>query len=179
MKIATFADRLNEALKIKQINAADLARQTKISEGLVSGYKHGKFEPKQKKLDIIARVLNVSIPWLMGGDVPMGTYDGNNNVKFEATAEEQEQIIKIRQLSKLGQQTIKILVENLFQIENNMDYPKIELTEEDKKKIDEILYQEQNSGYVAAFGGDIRRVPPLTKEQKEQADKILGEKSQK
>lgn len=78
MKVATFAERLNIALSTRNILAADLARQTGISEGLISGYKHGKFEPKQQKLDSIAQVLNVSIPWLMGGDVPMGYYDGSD-----------------------------------------------------------------------------------------------------
>ena len=42
-----------------------------IDEGTLSNYKKGKYEPKQRKLELIADSLNVSIPWLMGADVPM------------------------------------------------------------------------------------------------------------
>ena len=34
-------------------------------------YKSGKYVAKQKRLDAYANILNVSIPWLMGEDVPM------------------------------------------------------------------------------------------------------------
>ncbi len=71
----TFAERFIEALKVKNITAAELSRLSGASEGLISDYKKGVYEPKQRRLDAFARILNVSIPWLMGADVPMGHYD--------------------------------------------------------------------------------------------------------
>lgn len=67
----TFAQRLNKALIIRGLTAADLSRKLEINEGTISQYKSGSYEPKQRRLHAIAEALNVSIPWLMGADVPM------------------------------------------------------------------------------------------------------------
>ena len=67
----TFAQRLNKALIIRGLTAADLSRKLGINEGTISQYKSGSYEPKQRRLQAIAEALNVSIPWLMGADVPM------------------------------------------------------------------------------------------------------------
>ena len=69
--MATFADRLKEALEIRNISAAELSRKLGINEGTMSQYKAGKYEPKQRRLQEISQILSVSIPWLMGADVPM------------------------------------------------------------------------------------------------------------
>ena len=66
-----FKNRLNEALTIRQMSAAELSRRSGIDEGTLSNYKKGKYEPKQRKLEAISRALDVSIAWLMGADVPM------------------------------------------------------------------------------------------------------------
>lgn len=67
----TFKDRLNEALSVREMSAAELSRLSGIDEGTLSNYKKGKYEPKQRKLDAIALALNVSVAWLMGADIPM------------------------------------------------------------------------------------------------------------
>ena len=67
----TFSERFCEALSIRNITAAELSRKLNINEGTISQYKKGLYEPKQRRLQAIAEVLNVSIPWLMGADVPM------------------------------------------------------------------------------------------------------------
>ena len=64
--MATFAERLNEALSIRDVTAAELSRITGISEGSISQYRRGTFEAAQRNLDLIATALNISIPWLMG-----------------------------------------------------------------------------------------------------------------
>lgn len=69
--MATFSERLNEALENKRISAADLSRHLGVDEGTISNYRKGKYEPKQRRTQAIATYLNVSIPWLMGADVPM------------------------------------------------------------------------------------------------------------
>ena len=69
--MATFADRLKEALEIRNISAAELSRKLGINEGTMSQYKAGKYEPKQRRLQEISQILSVSIPWLVGADVPM------------------------------------------------------------------------------------------------------------
>ena len=68
------SSRLQQALKIRNMKQADLSQLTNIPKSAISQYLSGKFEPKQDRLEIIARVLNVSEAWLMGYDVP---YDRN------------------------------------------------------------------------------------------------------
>lgn len=69
--MTAFKDRLNEALSMRNMTAAELSRLSGIDEGTLSNYKKGKYEPKQRKLESLAIALNVSIAWLMGADVPM------------------------------------------------------------------------------------------------------------
>lgn len=69
--MATFAERFTQALIIRQISAAELSRRLNINEATLSQYKKGMYEPKQRRTELIAKALNVSIPWLMGADVPM------------------------------------------------------------------------------------------------------------
>lgn len=67
--MATFAERFCEALKMRHITAAELSRKLNINEGTLSQYKKGLYEPKQKRTEAIAKALNVSVAWLVGGDV--------------------------------------------------------------------------------------------------------------
>lgn len=67
----TFAQRFSQALLLRNITAAELSRRLGVNEGTISNYKKGTYEPKQRRLEAIATILNVSIPWLMGADVPM------------------------------------------------------------------------------------------------------------
>lgn len=69
--MSIFSDRLKEALDKRDISAAELSRRIGVNEGTISNYKKGLYEPKQRRLEEISQVLNVSIPWLMGADVPM------------------------------------------------------------------------------------------------------------
>ena len=64
------ADRLREAMNDAGKKQADLARETGLDKGAISSYLSGKYEPKQKAIGALARVLNVSEMWLWGYDVP-------------------------------------------------------------------------------------------------------------
>lgn len=66
-----FKERLDEAMRIRDISAAELSRISKVNEGAISQYRAGKYKASQRSLDKLARALNVSIPWLMGADIPM------------------------------------------------------------------------------------------------------------
>ena len=59
-------DRLKEALYIRGMTAAELARQSGLDKGSISNYLKGKFIPKQNAIASMARALGVSPAWLMG-----------------------------------------------------------------------------------------------------------------
>ncbi|NTW95550.1 MAG: helix-turn-helix domain-containing protein [Erysipelotrichaceae bacterium] len=61
-----FAERLQVALSIRKIKAAELATRTGLSQSLISQYLNGKFDAKNDKICAIASALNVSESWLAG-----------------------------------------------------------------------------------------------------------------
>lgn len=63
-----FKDRLEQALTMRNMKPADLARLTGIGEGAISQYRKGAYKATQRNLEKISKVLSVSIPWLMGAD---------------------------------------------------------------------------------------------------------------
>ena len=65
---ATFAERLNYALDMKQITKAELSRMTGISKSSLTRYTKGDWEGKQDAVYAIARALHVDEAWLMGYD---------------------------------------------------------------------------------------------------------------
>ena len=69
--MATTADRISEAMKLRDMRQADLVEKTGISKGALSSYTSGRYVPKQNNVYLIAKALDVSEAWLMGADVPM------------------------------------------------------------------------------------------------------------
>lgn len=68
---ATCGERIKKALRIKGMKQSDLCQITKIPKSAISQYISGAFEPKQDRVYLISKALNVSEAWLMGFDVPM------------------------------------------------------------------------------------------------------------
>lgn len=69
--VATFSERLQESLKIKNLKAIELANLSGISRGAISSYLSGRWKAKQDNIYLLAKALNVNEAWLMGYDVPM------------------------------------------------------------------------------------------------------------
>lgn len=66
--MAEFRERLEEAMKLRGVSAAELSKRTGISEGGISQYRKGLYKANQKNLEKIATALFVPIHWLMGLD---------------------------------------------------------------------------------------------------------------
>ena len=66
-----FSERLDEALRIRKVSAAELSKKLGLNEGTISNYRAGRYSPKQDRIEQIANALDVSIAWLLGADVPM------------------------------------------------------------------------------------------------------------
>lgn len=77
--VATFKERLIEAMKKNNMKAIDLSEKTGISKARISQYVNGVYIPKSRSTLAIAKALNVSEIWLMGLDVPMERMISNNN----------------------------------------------------------------------------------------------------
>ena len=77
---SNFKDRFSVVLNDRNMSMADVAKITGISRSSLSEYAKGKFVPKQDKVYLISKALDVSPAWLMGFDV-----DIDNHKKNEAT----------------------------------------------------------------------------------------------
>lgn len=71
VQVASIAERLREAMNIRDMKQVDLVRQTGINRSAISRYLSGEYEPKNKPVYELAKALDVSDQWLLGYDVPM------------------------------------------------------------------------------------------------------------
>lgn len=150
MKESNTADRLKLILKEKNMRAIDLVNKCqplckkyniKLGRNDVSQYLSGKFEPSQKKLSLLAEVLNVNEVWLMG-------YKVNKIELSEEDFLNNEQIINGYYLNKMKVLTADKTIRNVFnendepdELELLFDKHKEILTESDKTLIKTIIEQ--------------------------------------
>ena len=70
-KVATFQERLVEALNAKNMTQSELGRSIGLTRSGVNKYVKGIAVPSIARIDMISQTLGVSELWLMGYDVPM------------------------------------------------------------------------------------------------------------
>jgi transcriptional regulator with XRE-family HTH domain len=68
--VANFKDRLREAMAARNMKAVELSEKTGIHKASISYYLSGTNVPKQDRIFLIAKALEVNEAWLMGYDVP-------------------------------------------------------------------------------------------------------------
>ncbi len=82
MLVSNFANRLKEAMVIKNIKASEIVYKSKLlyednkinkplTKPLISHYLKGTYEAKQDNVYTLSLILDVDEGWLMGYDIPM------------------------------------------------------------------------------------------------------------
>lgn len=98
MKSCNTAERLKQIMEERNLRQIDIIEKcrpfckelgVKMGRSDFSQYLSGKIQPKQTKLAILSRALNVSEAWLMGFDVPMSS----NGASTAETMDEREQVL--------------------------------------------------------------------------------------
>lgn len=106
----TCAARICKAMQLRNMRQVDLSIKTGIPKSAISQYCSGSFNPKQKRLFLIAQALDVDEAWLMGLDVPMKRTEDIASAPLpqqtNLSATEQELIRKFRQLDDRGKATV-------------------------------------------------------------------------
>lgn len=64
-------NRIREALQIRNMKQVELAEKTGIAKGTINNWLNNRYQPKQKALMKMAKVLEVSELWLAGYNVPL------------------------------------------------------------------------------------------------------------
>lgn len=62
----TIANRLREAMSLRNMKQVDLVEKTKIPKSSINQYLSGYAEPKSDRVALLAEALDVSPVWLMG-----------------------------------------------------------------------------------------------------------------
>jgi transcriptional regulator with XRE-family HTH domain len=106
---ATCAERIKKGLQIKGMKQADLCQITKIPKSAISQYVSGAFEPKQDRIYLISKALNVSEAWLMGYDVPMERQD--LNIPPEEPKLSEEETILLELFSRVPEDKQKLVLQ--------------------------------------------------------------------
>ena len=106
----TISARIKKALRIKGMKQADLCQITKIPKSSLSQYLSGDFEPKQDRIYLISKALNVSEAWLMGFDVPMDRQKASAPSKVELNEGEQLLIDLFRKIPEDQQPLVLNLI---------------------------------------------------------------------
>lgn len=119
--ICELKNRLKTGMSLRNMKAIDLSLKTNIPKSAISQYLSGYAKPKQDRIYLLSKALNVNPVWLMGYNVPMENNEDNGNVLN--TLELAEIVNKIRTDSD---------IQCLLNIYYN------ELSEENRKRIVDI-----------------------------------------
>ena len=96
--ISNFGERLGLALNLRNIKATELSELTGINKSTISQYLAKEYEPKRNRIELFAKVLNVSETWLIGYDVPMEINDQADSIieDYELSADELKEYENIK-----------------------------------------------------------------------------------
>lgn len=105
-RTASCGARIKRGLQIRGMKQADLCQITKIPKSAISQYISGAFEPKQDRIYLISKALNVSEAWLMGYDVPMERVNTSSPEEPELSEGEKILLDLFRQVPEDQQQLV-------------------------------------------------------------------------
>ena len=100
MEKAEIKDRIREAMELRELTQSELSEKAKIDKGQLSSYLSGKYKPRQRNIEALAKTLNVDEAWLMGFDSPMEPQSANvsNENRFNSD-DERTLILSYRKLN--------------------------------------------------------------------------------
>lgn len=155
LKKVEIKDRIRNAMDLRNLTQSELSEKAKIDKGQLSSYLSGKYKPRQKNIEAIAKTLNVDEAWLMGFDVPMERHVSSvkkDNNYFQTDAE-RKLILSYRKLNEKNQKKCSIYVNTLLtnqQLEEELlpnaahERTDIEITDEMRQHDDDIMNDDSN-----------------------------------
>ena len=149
MEKAEIKDRIREAMELRELTQSELSEKAKIDKGQLSSYLSGKYKPRQRNIEALAKTLNVDEAWLMGFDSPMEPQLANvsNENRFNSD-DERTLILSYRKLNDKNKKKCSIYTNTLLtnqQMEDELivkaahKYANVDVTEEMKQHADDIM----------------------------------------
>lgn len=113
MKYIETAKRIRLAMEEVGLSQQELAEQSHIGKSSISHYVNGSNQPGNKHAYLLAQVLKVNPPWLMGLDAPKTLSQSMSNVSPHSP-EEIEKALKLYEQYKKAIPPIQSAVESLL-----------------------------------------------------------------
>lgn len=107
----TVSVRIKKALEIKGMKQSELCKLANIPKSSLSQYLSGDFEPKQDRIYLISKALNVNEAWLMGYDVPMERRQKPLPSDKQPLTEGEQMWLEL--YHRLSDETRKVLIETM------------------------------------------------------------------
>lgn len=82
--MATFQQRFIQAKEMTGMKWIDIAKKSGLDKASISQYKNGVHIPEQDALYKLSKVLNVSMEWLSGADVPTSNESNSLLERYQA-----------------------------------------------------------------------------------------------
>jgi len=108
--MSSFAERLNQAMHMKNCKAVDVTKATGVIASVISRYRSGQHQPTISNVFAIAKYLKVSPEWLLNGsDAPEWTKPSQGTLwdKDKIIGVQEELIQKFKQENEELRQKIK------------------------------------------------------------------------
>lgn len=159
-----FSEHLRKLLGERQMSAAELARQTGLSEAAISGYLNGKKEPRGAQSKSIAQALNVSLDelWQTGYNVEV---EGN---KVTVTVKERELLECLRRLNDDGMLKASVYINDLLNSGHEIPWKTVE---PEKLDVVGMLKESIKEDFkIAARSGGVK---PLNSRQKRDRERLV------
>ena len=94
-RVESCSVRIRTALKLKGIKQAELCKMANVPKSSLSLYLSGAYEPKQDRIYLMAKALNVSDAWLFGYNVPMERQANTLSVQDDELSENKKKLIEL------------------------------------------------------------------------------------
>lgn len=109
--IVEIKERLKKAMQIREIAPIELSEKTHIPKSSISQYMSGYAKPKQDRIYLLSKALNVNETWLMGYDVQMD----KRKLTAGAAKEDFELIEKFSLLKEKDKVIVLNLIDSLIE----------------------------------------------------------------
>lgn len=113
-------DRLNEALRVRNMSRSELAEKSGINKGTISRYLRGETIPRSPAIGKLAQVLNVNPAWILGYDVPMEDGIDTESDISPFSADFLTKMTDVQQ--QLIMEVMKLSPDNQFKMSNFMKF---------------------------------------------------------
>lgn len=111
--VTELKNRLSLALSIRGMSPIELSNKTGIKKASISQYMSGYAKPKNDRIYLIAKALDISETWLLGYDVPMERDREPEDTFLKQLSDKyRDLLLNYHSLDNQGKETVQYIINN-------------------------------------------------------------------